>query len=178
MIELPKRECVKKWSHFNIKIPYTKWINIIKMRRPHNRIVFFIETPYAWKDSLYIEKKNTIQWRHNGHDSVSNHQRHDCLSNRLFRRRSKKTSKLRVTGLMRGIHRVPVNSPHKWPITRKIFPFDDVIMMYCVCQSYPVDGGSSVFTLEAINTGVTEMWPQWTSLPSMCGTRLVKLQGE
>ena len=27
-----------------------------------------------------------------------------------------------------GIHRGPVNSPHKWPVTRKIFSFDDVIM--------------------------------------------------
>ena len=42
------------------------------------------------------------------------------------RRRSKKTSKLRVTGLCEG--NSPVNSPHKWPVTRKIFPFDDVIM--------------------------------------------------
>ena len=30
---------------------------------------------------------------------------------------------------VRGIHRWPVNSPHKWPVTRKSFPFDDVIMM-------------------------------------------------
>ena len=29
---------------------------------------------------------------------------------------------------VRGIHRRPVNSPHKWPATRKMFPFDDVIM--------------------------------------------------
>ena len=29
---------------------------------------------------------------------------------------------------VRGIHRGPVNSPHKWPVTRKMFPFDDVIM--------------------------------------------------
>ena len=29
---------------------------------------------------------------------------------------------------VRGIHRRPVNSPHKWPVTRKKFPFDDVIM--------------------------------------------------
>ena len=28
---------------------------------------------------------------------------------------------------VRGIHRWPVNSPHKWPVTRKMFPFDDVI---------------------------------------------------
>ena len=30
---------------------------------------------------------------------------------------------------VRGIHRGPVNSPHKWPVTRKMFPFDDVIMI-------------------------------------------------
>ena len=43
-----------------------------------------------------------ITVRHNGRDSVSNHQPHHCLLNRLFRRRSKKTSKLRVTGLCVG----------------------------------------------------------------------------
>ena len=41
----------------------------------------------------------TLQWRHNGRDSVSNHQPHDCFLKHLFRHRSKKTSKLRVTGL-------------------------------------------------------------------------------
>ena len=40
-----------------------------------------------------------LHWRHNGHDGVSNHQPYDCLLNRLFRRRSKKSPKLRVTGL-------------------------------------------------------------------------------
>ena len=30
---------------------------------------------------------------------------------------------------MRGIHQWPVNSPHKWSVTRKMFPFDDVIML-------------------------------------------------
>ena len=39
-----------------------------------------------------------------------------------------KASKLLITGLCAGIHRWPVNSPHKWPVTRKIFPIDDVIM--------------------------------------------------
>ena len=29
---------------------------------------------------------------------------------------------------VRGIHRGPVNSPHKWPVTRKMLPFDDIIM--------------------------------------------------
>ena len=31
---------------------------------------------------------------------------------------------------VRGIHRGPVNSPHKWPVTRKMFPFHDVIMIW------------------------------------------------
>ena len=44
--------------------------------------------------------KNTLQWRHNERDGVSNHQSHDCLLNRLFR--SKKTSQLRVIGLCAG----------------------------------------------------------------------------
>ena len=41
----------------------------------------------------------SFQWRYNERDCVSNHQPHGCLLNRLFRCRSKKTSKLRVTGL-------------------------------------------------------------------------------
>ena len=44
----------------------------------------------------------TLRWRHNGRDSVSNHQPRDCLLNRLFRRRSKKRLKLRVTGHCAG----------------------------------------------------------------------------
>ena len=47
-------------------------------------------------------KHTSLQWRHNGHNGVSNHQPHGCLLNRLFRRRSKKTSKLRVIGLCAG----------------------------------------------------------------------------
>ena len=51
---------------------------------------------------LYTHFDFTLRWRHNGRHSVSNHQPHDCLLSRLFRSRSKKTSKLRVTGLCAG----------------------------------------------------------------------------
>ena len=42
---------------------------------------------------------------------------------------------------VRGIHRGPVNSPHKWPVTRKMLPFDDVIMNSCMKKhrQTPVD---------------------------------------
>ena len=53
-------------------------------------------------NSARTRSHRTLQWRHNEHDCVSNHQPHYCLPNRLFTRRSKKTSKLRVTGLCVG----------------------------------------------------------------------------
>ena len=40
---------------------------------------------------------------------------------------------------VREIHRGPVNFPHKWPVTRKMFPFDDVIM-----GLYPAHSGPSL----------------------------------
>ena len=54
--------------------------------------------PCTW----YEMYTNSLQWCHNERDGVSNHQPHDYLLNRLFRRRSKKTLKLRVTGLCAG----------------------------------------------------------------------------
>ena len=43
-----------------------------------------------------------LWWRHNENDRVSNHRRFDCLLNCLFKRGSKKTSKLSVTGFCKG----------------------------------------------------------------------------
>ena len=68
----------------------------------------------------------SLQWRHN--ESVSNHRGLDCLLKRLFRRRPKKTSMLCVTGLCEDNPPVTGVSPHKWPVTRSMFP-DDVTMI-------------------------------------------------
>ena len=92
-----------------------------------NGLLFTTNDPGSWNPSWW---GTTLQWRHNDHDGVSNHQPHGCLLNRLFRRRSKKTSKLRVTGLCVGNSPGPMTSPHKGPVTRKMFPFDDVIMSF------------------------------------------------
>ena len=48
----------------------------------------------------WVSPPYALQWRHNGRDGVSNHQPHDCLLNRLFKRRSKKKFK----------------SPRHWPL--------------------------------------------------------------
>ena len=47
----------------------------------------------------FTNRSGTSQWRHNERDGVSHHQPRECLLNHLFKRRSKKTSKLCVTGL-------------------------------------------------------------------------------
>ena len=52
----------------------------------------------AFVDTFW-QPLDSLQCRQNGRDGVSNHQPYDCLLNRLFRRRSEKTPKLRVTGL-------------------------------------------------------------------------------
>ena len=91
---------------------------------PKDRIVYWIQLfrnvkimsrplCLSYHEATMVHRLDSLQW---------NHQPHDCLLNLLFRRRSKKTSKLRVTGLCVG------NSPHKWPVTRKTFTLDDVIM--------------------------------------------------
>ena len=50
-----------------------------------------------------------------------NHRRVDCLHNRLFKLRSKKTPKLRVTGLCEVNSQATGEFPHKGPVTRKRF---------------------------------------------------------
>ena len=94
----------------------------------------------------------SLQWRRNGPDGVSNHQPHHWLLKRLFRRRSKNTIKLRVTGLCTGIHQSPVNSPHTWPVTRKMFSFDAVIMIHPICYLWSYDISSHDITLLTWNT--------------------------
>ena len=85
--------------------------------------------PHGKHSRLERHLRTALRWRLNGRDSVSNHQPHDCLLNRLFTRRSKKTSKLRVTGLCAGNSPVTGEfSAQMASITRKMFPFDDVIM--------------------------------------------------
>ena len=60
---------------------------------------------------IYEILVSSLQWRYNGRGGVSNHQRHDCLLNRLLGRRSKETSKLRVTGLCAENSPVPGEFP-------------------------------------------------------------------
>ena len=101
----------------------------------------------------------SLQWRHNQLDGVSNHQPHDCLFNRLFKCKWKKTPKLHVTGLCEGNSPVTDEFPTRRTSNLKKFPFDYVIMV----TSLLLNRKQSYGMLEKIHWTKMSMWKQ--SLP-------------
>ena len=99
------------------------WSNMYFHILPPQSLVWLKEDVEKW----------SFQWRFNEGDGASNHQCLACLLNRLFRRRSKKTSTFHVIGLCEGNPSVIgdqwIGDPHKGQVTRKMLPFDDVIMV-------------------------------------------------
>ena len=97
--------CEPLESHKNKKLQSNYTLNAQGLRN-------YLTPPYATESGerhpqhpfkrLGINYSSSLQWRHNGRDGVSNHQPRDCLLNRLFIRRSKKSSKLCVTDLCAG----------------------------------------------------------------------------
>ena len=69
-----------------------------------------------------------LQWRHDGRECVSNHQPHDVYSTVNSGADQRKHQSSASLAFVRGIHRWPVNYPHKGPATRKMFAFYDVSM--------------------------------------------------
>ena len=108
----------------------------------------------------------TLQIRHYGRVGVSNHQPHDCLLNRLFRYRSNQTSKRVITGLCEGNSPVTGEFPHKGPVMRRMFPFNDVIMKHVIDCGIM---GLFVFDIElcsAVSVGLSAN-NRWTHLPKI-----------
>ena len=95
--------CIK--CNVYLKLIRQAWLRDLSQNSPIRKLTFWREKLIRFSTTgakEWVMSQITLQWRHNGRDSVSNHQPHDCLLKRLFRRRSKKTSKLRVTGLCAG----------------------------------------------------------------------------
>ena len=117
---------VIKWKHFPRFWPIVRGIRRSPVNSPHKgqwrgaflfaKLTFEMSTAHRQQYSFSTYERiwlwahllpqglgnNPLRWRHNGLDSVSNLQPHHCLFSRLFRRTSKKTPKLRVTGLCVG----------------------------------------------------------------------------
>ena len=104
--------------HYCGYISSLQWIHV--MYKPKSLTVTWL----ALGESYF-----TLQWRHNERDGVSNHQPHDFVYSTVYSDTDQRKHLSSVSlAFVRVIHRWPVNSPHKGPVTRKMFPFDDVIM--------------------------------------------------
>ena len=111
---LAASQCTETCSHISYMQNNFNELTVSALCLPPNLLTAPYIVPSRWSlYSLYLTKSITLhisklilsaplQWRHNEHDGVSNNQPHDCLLNRLFRHRSQKTPKLRVTGLCVG----------------------------------------------------------------------------
>ena len=106
--------CIK---HLSPSVEHLLMVLVVLRRKKQYRFVIVVcvsiilRTHWGWKKCptfgrrhlhIYFREREctSLHWRHYDHDGVSNYQPHGCLLNCLFRRRSKKTSKLRVTGLL------------------------------------------------------------------------------
>ena len=111
--------------------------------------------------------RNLLLWCHNGLDGVSNHQPHDCLLNRSFRRRSKKTPKLRVIGLCVGNSPVTCEFPaQRASIAENVsiwwrHPDQRVNMLSQDLQSI-----TSQLSIEICYTIIGNMWSSFTTYSS------------
>ena len=125
-------------------------------------------------DSLWLQGL-TLQWRNNERNGVSNHWHLDCLLNCLLMGRYKKHQSSVSLACARVIHRWPVNSPYKGPVTRKRFSFDDVIMsvlthrtkrMHFICTVWLANRLYQVYsTGRYYHTGLA--WYGFLSCPSL-----------
>ena len=98
----------------------------------------------------------TLRWRHNGHDGSQITSLTIVYSTVYSGADQRKHQSSASLAFARGIHRWPVNSPHKWSVTRKMFSFDGVIML-----------------CDFIQPGQTARW----ELPSTSGpSRLLQLK--
>ena len=92
-------------THIPVDIFLLKFIHVLSVYMAESRSIKMVQfkcsIPFLL--TVYVDiGLRPLQWRHNECDGVSNHRRLDCLLNRLFRRKSKKTSKLHKTGLCTG----------------------------------------------------------------------------
>ena len=104
------------------------WLNLSLLR-------FGITRPCWVTSSLLSTRKfDTLQWRHNEHDSVSNHRYPIVCSTVCSGADQRKHQSSESLAFVRGIHWRPVDSPHKEPVMWKMFSFDNVIMR-CLASS-------------------------------------------
>ena len=104
---------------FSIRLEFIKILT--------NALTVHLTRKQYWICNLQRHARSTLQWRNNERDGASNHQNiYSTIYSGTDQRKHQSFASLAAA--VRGIHRWPVNSTHRGPVTRKMFPFDDVIM--------------------------------------------------
>ena len=91
-------ECLYSW----VVLKHIPALHDIEYSKAITNIEHWLEFKLTINAPCLTLVGDPLQWRHNERDGLSNHQPCDCFLNCLLRRRSSKTSKLRVTGLSVG----------------------------------------------------------------------------
>ena len=128
--------CDNKEFSINNNAATLSWIVIstIETVPPYTRAVTVI---IRLNQTNYIM---TLKWPHNERDVVSNYARLDCLLGSNFKENIKAPRHWPLWGETTcGRYRWPVDSPHKGPVTRKVYPFDDVNMNIQVPKMWEVE---------------------------------------
>ena len=97
VITLSTKQCANLWEsrlHSSVSTGHHRYLKDKNACRWLIESVMYIMGMMLHNDSMVYIPLLTLQWRHNGSDSLSNHQPHDCFINHLFRHRWKKTPKL------------------------------------------------------------------------------------
>ena len=101
------------------------------------QIFAFLEHDDMENFPVFFRSEGSLLWRHNERDGVSNHQiTYSTVYSGTDQRKHQSFASL---AFVRIIQRWPVNSPLKLPVTRKMFPIDDVIMVGGVIRRLSVD---------------------------------------
>ena len=117
--------------HNSLPIPKFRRLNV-EVFKQISKFTLYIPVPVIFMYAEFYVNQCSLQWRHNGRDGVSNHQPHDCFLNRLFRRRSKETSKLHVIGLCAGNSPGTGEFPAQMTSNAENVSILDVIMGYTI----------------------------------------------
>ena len=126
--------------------------------------VWLFEKEKVWRClNYYWPLQLASEWRHNERHGVSYHRCLDCLRNPVClcinQRKHQSSASL---AFVRGIHRWSVNSPHKGPITWKMFPFDHgirLIPLKCSWRPHDMETLSAIQVFRDGKSPVTSWFP-------------------
>ena len=110
----------------NMHTLFVSYINLLTFKFVANACALFTHIPYEFfRNEIIVSYYTDVIMSAMASQITSLASVYSAVSSGVDQRKHQSSASL---VFVRGIHQEPVNSPHKVPVTRKMFPFDDVIM--------------------------------------------------